>query len=251
MEWSWVPELETAIVGPGKRPGESFEIMAGAALLDRPSDSELREHVASRLIDRLARFSDDRVSDRRGSFYLLSVTERVILVLLHRARWSYAAVGKLLGLSGEQLEELAWMTRLELARRAGAVSHHPAGTPRSRTDCPEYIPARPWTQRWADGVYSGTEKLFLQQHLERCATCRDIALRSRRIFYAVEAALPASEGGHERAIHLETAFRKTRYLEHPQEQKLSEAFLEALFEVVRKPLFWGVVGTAVLLAFLN
>jgi hypothetical protein len=251
MDWNWIPQLETAILGPGKRPGESLEIVAGAALLSRPTDAELRAHLATRLIERLGQLSAQSSWVGLGTFYRLSVTERVILMLLHRAKWSYAEVGKLLGISDTQLEELAWLTRLELVRRAGSPTVALSGPPRLSLSCPEYIPARPWTQRWVDGLYSGAEKLFLQQHLEKCAGCRETALRARKVFYAVEAELPSLQFNATRAQILEAAFRKTRYLENPQEQQLSEAVYEATLEVVRKPVFWVVTGATLLIALLS
>lgn len=252
MEWSWVPELETAILGPRVRPGESLEIAAGAALLNQPSGRELRDHVATRLVDRLSRFAGASRPTAQDPFYRLSLTERVLLSLLHRAKWTYTEIGALMGLSGEQVEELAWMTRLELARTAGPAalsSVHPRGSPLRRMDCPEYLPARPWTQRWIEGAYGGTEKLFLQQHLERCEGCREAAITARKIFFAAEANLPQASDTLLRASALERAFLQTRYLERPQEQKLSEAFGEALVSLFQKREVWGVVVLGALIAW--
>ena len=256
IEWKWIPDLETAILGPYSRPGESIEIVAGAALLERPEPVELRDHIASRLLDQLTRMAGGQspLAHSASPFFGLAMTERVLLSLLHRAKWTYAEVAKLLHSTPDEIEELAWMTRLELARRSGsrrASQAHPRGSPFRRVDCPEYFPARPWTQRWVEGAYQGTEKLFLQRHLEGCEGCREAALTARKIFFTAESAIPLSADIDSRAALLERAFHKTRYLGHPQEQKLSEAFFDAWVGVIQKPLFWLVAATGILLACLT
>lgn len=124
-------------------------------------------------------------------FFRLHPEDRFILVALHAARWSYARVARVLSLAPEQVEELAWKARVELAaqKNTSLRSYPVAGG--NGLHCPEYNPNHPWTQRFFDEEFgSGREKLFLQNHLMACDSCRRALMLCREVYFSVEALIP-------------------------------------------------------------
>ena len=116
-------------------------------------------------------------------FFRLSPEQRMILVSLHVGKWSYARLSRVFGLDGEKIQELAWAARIELG---GALAYPPAPVTRG-IHCPEYDPRKPWTQRFLDAeIDSGADRMFLQSHLLKCASCSQCLIHGRRLYYASE-----------------------------------------------------------------
>jgi hypothetical protein len=120
-------------------------------------------------------------------FFKLSPMERFALAALHSGRWSYSQLARVMRVSEEQLQELAWKARIQLAQ-----TKYPVGPKLSKDSCPEYLPHRPWTQKFLDEELSaGSERVFMQNHLMACDCCRGALGRCRDLYYAVEALIPA------------------------------------------------------------
>jgi len=115
-------------------------------------------------------------------FYRLFLEERVILVALHIGHWSYARLSRILNLSIEQVEGMAWTARLKLAP-IGKYPHapYPVGE-----KCPAYHADRPWAQRYLDDeILTGRERIFLHGHLPECTACGNHLSDFRELYYEV------------------------------------------------------------------
>jgi hypothetical protein len=139
----------------------------------------------------------------QASFFTLPPEQRFALAALHLGRWSYARLGRVLGMAEESVERLAWMARSELLPGA-----YPPGAPTSGASCPAYDSARPWTQRFLDEeVASARDRLFLQNHLMACDSCRQALNRCRDFYFKVERALPELRAGEWELKSLEETLR--------------------------------------------
>ncbi len=191
------------------------ETLAAVSMMELTPDRAL-ERAASALLDRAS--THFNYSD--SSFFRLLPQERFLLVVLHRGRWSYGRVGRILKLSSLEIEKLAWKTRIALALSLNPPIAYPTGPTASGMNCPEYSPTHPWTQRFLDEeIASGQERIFFQNHLMACDSCRKALNRCRDLYYKIEAALPA-EGRDESETE---ALKKA--LKAPQTFKSRYAFL--------------------------
>ena len=145
----------------------------------------------------------------QGPFWRLPAKARLALAVLHGdMRWSWRRTARVFGwaaafesgrnptaesmkeISSELLDlvsRLAWSARLELGWEIGAG--YPAGssTPQDGTRfCPEHDPRAPWTQRFLDEELQPRERLFLQNHLMTCKSCRSSLDMARKLFYSVD-----------------------------------------------------------------
>jgi hypothetical protein len=106
---------------------------------------------------------------------------------------------------------------------------YPAGSTILGPNCPEYDAHRPWTQRFLDDeIPPGRERIFFQNHLMACASCRDALSRCREAYYAIEKELPRvspAESGDASVLRLlQSISRQARGLARPIER----TFLETL-----------------------
>jgi hypothetical protein len=254
LDWSVVPLLEAGLLGPGRISGVTAEIVAGAALLKAKDGRAIVDHVVEALWQRLPDAALDAVPADAQVFYRMSALERALLLLLHRARWPYERIAPLLKMNAEQVEELAWSTRLRLAYSPDRLPRltHPTGSPVLGASCPEYHPAAPWTQRWLDERIAGRDRAFLQTHLERCEPCREALNRAREVYYAVDRCIPrvSLQPGRERQLN--RVFFRTRYLRNPTEQSVLSSLADGLGEVLSRPrVLIGVVLILALSAWLD
>jgi hypothetical protein len=117
-------------------------------------------------------------------FYRLSIEERFVLIALHSGHWSYARLRRILELNEEIIQELAWGARIKVASQ----SSYPAGPTSFQSNCPEYDPKKPWTQRFLDDeLNSKRDFLFLQVHLASCPSCAQLLARCREVYFNAEA----------------------------------------------------------------
>jgi hypothetical protein len=114
-------------------------------------------------------------------FNALFPEERFILLALHSNHWPYERISRVLREPVDRVQQLAWNARVYLA-----LSRYPAAPAPGTPSCPEYDPQRPWTLRFLDQEHAGQEKLFLQTHLVRCASCRDALIRAKEVYYKVQ-----------------------------------------------------------------
>ena len=139
-------------------------------------------------------------------FFRLQAEERFILSLLHNkldGHFTYEHLGKVLGKSAEMIETMAWSARVRLAA-SSADAVHPTGSAHLGVSCPEYDFTHPWTQRFFDDEVKPQERLFLQNHMAACRSCRDALGRCRKLYYAVDAQLHEIQS--QRMKNLESLF---------------------------------------------
>jgi hypothetical protein len=124
-----------------------------------------------------------------ASFQYLFPEERFLLLALHSGKWSYSRIARVLDESEDTLQALAWNARVHLASDPTAAKSisYPAGPKQVSSSCPEYDSRKPWTQKLLDEEYAGQQKLFLQDHLRQCGSCRGAFLRAKDVFYRVDA----------------------------------------------------------------
>ncbi len=138
-------------------------------------------------------------------FFRLPPEQRFILVALHLGRWSYARLGRVLGASEEDVAKAAWMSRSELL-----PGGYPPGASSLGANCPEYDPSQPWTQRFLDEEFpSSRDRLFLQNHLMACDSCRQALDRCRDFYFKAERALPSLRAGDDELKALERELRNS------------------------------------------
>lgn len=168
-------------------PREAGPVVAetlAAVSLQSLSDEQMIESLGRGLLERASHQA--AAVSIEAPFFRLSTTERFVLGALHHARWSYARLGRVLGLTEIQVAEFAWGARLELATSpsTGVRVPFPAASAPGR-DCPEYHPGHPWTQRFMDEELSSREQSFLQAHAEVCVGCRQTLMRAREFYHGV------------------------------------------------------------------
>jgi hypothetical protein len=223
----------------------TIETLSAVTLLDLTPDRAV-ERAAVALLERVSRRG--ATAQWAQPFFRLEAEERLTLVALHQGRWSYARLGRVFGLTTEQVEALAWSARLQLASAIGTA--YPAGAPQRGPNCPEYDSQRPWTQRFLDDeVSSGRERLFLQNHLMACGSCRDALNRCRETYYALEASLPqlSEAAGDTRLLqNLKSVTRKGLGLKAPAERSFVES-LEVFFR--RRDVRWAMAIFTGVVAF--
>jgi hypothetical protein len=159
---------------------------------DTVSAASLVEAKSEAVVDRTIRALLEQ-AEKRGTFarpgaqlfQSLFAEERFLLLALHTGRWSYARIARVLEETPESIQSMAWNARVYLA------SHHgyPAGSRAATASCPEYNAQTPWTQKFLDEEVKGQEKLFLQNHLVACSSCRDALMRAKEVFYRAEGML--------------------------------------------------------------
>ena len=172
--------IGAALLGPAYRTQSERWINTASALSSLSLDEISWDKRWTRLLL-------DVKTDRNWNhpFYRLDVREALVLVLLSKPRWRYDQINALIDLDSEAL---AWRARLKLSEGLGLP--YPSGPGRLTPGCPEYQDAHPWTQRHLDRQLGHAERIFLEQHLQRCSMCRDTLARARIVYFAVQDALP-------------------------------------------------------------
>lgn len=212
----------------------TIETLSAITLLDLMPDRAL-ERAAAALLERVTKrgFAADTYSSLAAGvgagtasrFFGLYPEERMLLVSLHSGRWSYARMARIFKTTPERIEEMAWSARIALVSSAPGAPY-PAGASQRGANCPEYDAKRPWTQRFLDEeIRSGSERVFLQNHLMACDSCRNALGRCREMYYAVDKLLPrlteeANDAGVLRS--LESLARQTSVLRSPSQRSFAE-----------------------------
>jgi hypothetical protein len=223
-------------VDPHESQIATIETLSAVTLLDLTPERAL-ERAAKALLERVTSrglAANTRSNLNAGAllgmgqpFFRLLPEERFFLVALHLGRWSYARLSRISGETPEQIEELAWGARLQLAA-SEQVMIYPAGASVRGTNCPEYNSKRPWTQRFLDEEMStGRERVFLQNHLMACDSCRGALTRCREVYYSIDRLLPRlneDSGDVQMIRNLEKISRSGLGIRKPMER----TFLEGL-----------------------
>ncbi len=177
-----------------------LDTVAATSLLGLEDDRTAERAMIS-LLDQAERAGDAgnslaNLAVLNQPFYRLTPEERFILVALHEGHWSYLRIARVLGTNPEDVEETAWHARVQVGATLG---RYPTGSGQPGKSCPEYDADRPWTQKFFDEQMGNSERVFLQNHLMACGSCREALHRCREIYYAVEKVIPRPEPGQAEA----------------------------------------------------
>lgn len=154
------------------------------------TDEALMGTAAQAMLKRALRESRERQAESLEiPFYHLSSIERFALMAVS-VGWSYLDLARLMEMAPDQVGQLLWNARIDLGARLGVK--HPVGSGKGPS-CPEYKMEEPWTQKFLDEEISVRERLFLQNHLMACDSCRRCLEGARKLYYAVEKVLPGLE----------------------------------------------------------
>lgn len=213
----------------------ALETLTAISTQDLTSERML-ERTSSVLLGRAQR--EGRASVASGvhdPFYRLAPDERLILIGLYREKWSYDRLSRVTGYPREQVAEIAWAARVHLGLRPGMQIGvpQPTGSKRAGVTCPEYHPARPWTQSFLDEELAGRERVFLQSHIVDCEACRDAVNRARRFIYSLDPMIPVLQTDHyaDQIREFEQAMQKARAISEPG----LLSFWETIKIFVRRP----------------
>lgn len=186
----------TLWVDPSLSDSAMVETLSAVTLRGLEADRALLERACAALLER-SRGQGMAAQTRallatEGGFnqplFRLHPEERFLLSALHLGRWSYERLSRLLGVTPERIEELAWNARLQLALSSTRLA--PVGG-KGGAHCPEYDAFRPWTQRFLDEeIRRGADLVFLRNHLMACDSCMQALNRCRDLYYSVERMLP-------------------------------------------------------------
>lgn len=149
-------------------------------------------------------------------FYRLLPEERLILSALHYGRWSTKRLAEALSLTEERVAEIAWASRLHLASSPRRTLYVPHANGSGGPSCPEYHPARPWTQKFLDEEMTPRQRHFIERHALSCRLCRQSLQSARAIYYAAQMMIPQMEAEmEERALRgLADAVKQTEVLKN-------------------------------------
>ena len=178
----------------------------GAKFPELPPDvsgDQLVERISETLLRRASTEGAGAVAPRiQEPFFRLPPEERLALMALHRGRWAYAQLARVLHLTPEGLQEFVWGARMHLAlgTSSSARVRNAPGSLKLGQDCPDFNPARPWTQRFLDEELAPREKLFIQSHASRCDACRQALVHARHLYYAVDAVVPRGDEAREKSL---------------------------------------------------
>lgn len=203
----------------------AVDTLAAVSLLGLPEDRVL-ERATQALLQRAVR--DGAAAAGPGihnAFYRLSPEERLVLSALHLGRWSYARIARVLELTPERVAEIAWAARLHLVSAPGQQRPvpHPVGSSRNGIQCPDYNPQRPWTQRFLDTELSPADRVFLQEHLLVCASCRQALQICRQVYYSAEIRVPKHPEEERGVALLDKALQRVELQKDPSRITLGQS----------------------------
>lgn len=230
-------------VDPVRSERSTVETLAAVTLLHLTPERELERAAASLLTKAKASSLETNLSIHSDflnqNFFCLTPEERFLLVVLHLGRWSYARLGRILGKTKEEVQELAWAARLELS----LSGIYPSGPSSQSPQCPAYDPRRPWTQRFLDEeISSRGDLLFLQSHLQVCAQCNQALARCRNIYYKIDREITDCVGVSPEIESLQKVLIKGQFQKYPSDRTLGES-LKIFFGRPELRFTWIILGT--------
>lgn len=248
---------------PAQAQTRSLETVAAISTLSETSEDQFLERALGLMLHQAERDGlKANVSGVASPFFRLSPKERFVLFLLHSGRASYARLSRLLGVSVQEVQTLAWIARTQIAaspefrlQTAQAVTPPPPPTKlqtQLRQSCPEYDATKPWTQKILDDEMASAELTFIQNHTAICTDCNRALRVARDFYYSIERLVPTvprtTEDGVDLGAEFEKALRKGRIKsgDLPADLSFIEAF--GVFISHKENLFWLAALLAMLFA---
>ncbi|MBC7385030.1 MAG: hypothetical protein H7301_02570 [Cryobacterium sp.] len=180
---------------PAQAQARSLETVAAMSTLAGGPGDEFLERALGLMLHQAERDGlRSSVSGISSPFFRLSAKERFVLFLLHSGRASYRRVARLLSITSEDVQAIAWQARVQIASSPDVrmTAPHPSGSSKLKQSCPEYDPAKPWMQKFIDDEMGTPELSFLQNHTAVCPDCQRALNSTREFYYAVEKWVPLS-----------------------------------------------------------
>lgn len=224
------------------------EVLASVSLLNL-SSGETVQKVSQVLLNRAHRDGGKQnISGLDHPFFRLTPEERLVLCALHLSHWSYEQLAELLNRTEEEIEQIAWYSRLHLSSYQTSDRSLPSatGSRYQGATCPEYEKDRPWTQRFMDDEVGGQERSFIQNHLMACERCRSALSDCRNLYYVVESMIPGATPDSETETQVRTfahVWKETQDYLHP----LQRGFLTTLKIFFRRKDVKWVCGVGIIL----
>lgn len=219
-------------VNPRVSERNAADTVAAVAMLEVTDENAVEKAASAMLVAAMRDGVHATISAISNPFYRLLPEERTVLAALHCGRWSYERLGRVLGRAPDEIAEIAWNSRLHLASAPGTLGAltHPSGSRHRGVSCPEYDSKNPWTQRFLDEESTNRERVFLQNHLMACDSCRKALELCRNLYYAVEKLIPGGSGGlganepavQRTALNLQKHWKESRFFKYPAERSLTE-----------------------------
>ena len=170
----------------------TVETLTAVSMLDLLPESAL-ERTTQALLEKANREGPEANAGALDHpFYRLIPEERLTLAALHVAHWSYGRLSRVLSLDEKQVTALAWNARLRLSSFSSGKRplFYPAGAKVAGARCPEYDATSPWTQKFLDDEMPARERIFLQNHMMACQSCRKALATARDLYFRVDGMLP-------------------------------------------------------------
>ena len=153
---------------------------------------------ASKVLVERAEKNPPRLLSLQHPFFRLAPIERFLLTALHIEHWSYERIARILGVEAKLIAPWAWATRMKLCfQEVSEAIDYPRGPSTLGPSCPEYDISSPWTQRLMDDESGKRERLFLQNHLVACNSCRKSLELTRKMIFKIESLIPVKQSSSE------------------------------------------------------
>lgn len=178
---------------PAQAQTRSIETVAAILTLPEISESQGFDRALELMLHQAERDGlRSQTSGINDPFFRLGARERFTLFLLHSGRASYKRLSRILGVSIDDVQAIAWSARSQIASSPDLrfQAPHPFGSSNARHSCPEYDSAKPWTQRLLDEEMGTQQLAFIQNHLADCSGCQRALSSTREFYYAIEKAIP-------------------------------------------------------------
>jgi hypothetical protein len=179
---------------PAQAQSRSIETVAAIMTLEEaPTKSEAFDRALELMLHQAERDGLRAQAEALSNpFFRLAPRERFVLFLLHSGRVSYRRLARLLEISEEDVQTIAWSsrTRMGTSPELRLQAPHPTGSSHVLASCPEFDTSRPWTQKLMDDEMGQSQLAFLQGHLSECRVCKRALDSTREFYYAVEKAIP-------------------------------------------------------------
>lgn len=239
---------------PAQAQSRSLETVAAISTLAEISESQFLERALGLMLHQAERDGlRSNLSGISNPFFRLSPKERFVLFLLHSGRASYKQLSRLLGITSEEVQTLAWIARTQIASspEVRLQAPHPMGSSNLKQSCPEYDSSRPWTQKLLDDEMNNQELSFIQNHIAICRDCGRTLNATREFYYGVEQLIPltpAKVQTEQLGMQLKAVLRRGQIKsgQLPTDLTFSEAF--SLFFTRRENLIWMGIAAIFLVA---
>lgn len=237
---------------PAQAQSRSLETVAAISTLAEVSGEQFLERALGLMLHQAERDGiRSNVSGISNPFFRLSPKERFVLFLLHSGRASYKRLSRLMGISVEDVQTLAWIARTQIASspEVRLQAPHPMGSSNLKQSCPEYDSSRPWTQKLLDDEMNSQELAFIQNHTAICRDCGRVLRATREFYYGVERLIPLTpvkDGTEQLGERMKAVVRRGQIQAGQLPKDLT--FFEAarLFLMRRENLIWICVAALLL-----